>query len=385
MDRKYLNVRIGITGRRIRCPSHMKRELSMSVFSHKEFDQHEQVSFFHDAQSGLKAIISVHNTNLGPALGGCRMWAYESDEAAIKDVLRLSRGMTYKAAITGLPLGGGKSVIIGDKKMKTADMMRAMGRAVDNMGGRYIVAEDVGTTVEDMGHINSQTKHVVGISHGTAGSGDPSPTTALGVFTGLKAAVRFRMGRNDLKGLKVAVQGLGNVGYNLCRHLHEAGAQLFVTDMAADRVDMASREFGAMPVALNSIYDVEADVFAPCALGGIINDETLPRIKAKVVAGAANNQLAEARHGDALRRAEILYAPDYLVNAGGLIAVYFEHVARATGKAFDAKAVADMVAKIDTTATSIFEMADKEDISCGTAADRIAESRFAVKKACKAA
>ncbi len=329
----------------------------MTVFSHKEFDQHEQVSFFHDAQSGLKAIISVHNTNLGPALGGCRMWAYESDEAAIKDVLRLSRGMTYKAAITGLPLGGGKSVIIGDKKTKTADMMRAMGRAVDNMGGRYIVAEDVGTTVEDMSHINSQTKHVVGISHGTAGSGDPSPTTALGVFTGLKAAVRFRMGRGDLKGLKVA----------------------------ADRVDMASREFGAMPVALNSIYDVEADVFAPCALGGIINDETLPRIKTKVVAGAANNQLAEARHGDALRRAEILYAPDYLVNAGGLIAVYFEHLARATGKAFDAKAVADMVAKIDTTATSIFEMADKEDISCGTAADRIAEGRFAAKKACKAA
>ncbi|HYD17800.1 MAG TPA: Glu/Leu/Phe/Val dehydrogenase dimerization domain-containing protein, partial [Patescibacteria group bacterium] len=261
----------------------------MSVFSHKEFDQHEQISFFHDKETGMRAIIALHSTVLGPALGGCRLWAYENDEAAVKDVLRLSKGMTYKAAITGLPLGGGKSVMIGDKKTKTADMMRAMGRAVDAMGGRYIVAEDVGTTVEDMSHINSMTRHVVGISHG-AGSGDPSPTTALGVFTGLKAAVRFRLGRNDLKGLKVAVQGLGNVGYNLCRHLHEAGAQLFVTDMAPDRVDMASREFGAMPVALNSIYDVDADVFAPCALGGIINDETLPRLKAKVVAGAANNQ-----------------------------------------------------------------------------------------------
>lgn len=299
----------------------------MSVFSHNEFDQHEQISFFHDQQSGLKAIIAVHNTNLGPALGGCRMWAYENDDQALKDVLRLSRGMTYKAAVAGLPLGGGKSVIIGDvKKHKTADLMRAMGRAVESFRGRYIVAEDVGTTTEDMNHIASQTKHVVGIAGGAHGSGDPSPTTALGVFTGLKAAMRFRLQRNDLKGLKVAVQGLGNVGYNLCRFLHEAGAQLFVTDMAADKVDLASREFGATAVALNSIYDIDADVFAPCALGGIINDETIARLKAKVVAGAANNQLAEARHGEVLREKKILYAPDYVINAGGIINVCTEYL-----------------------------------------------------------
>lgn len=357
----------------------------MSVFTHKEFDQHEQVSYFHCQKTGLKAIIAVHNTNLGPALGGCRMWAYENDAAALTDVLRLSRGMTYKAAITGLPLGGGKSVIIGDKKTKTPDMMRAMGRAVESFGGRYIVAEDVGTTTDDMNYISSQTKNVVGIAGGSHGSGDPSPTTALGVFTGLKSAVRFRMGRNDLKGIKVAVQGLGNVGYNLCRYLHEAGAQLFVTDMAADKVDSASREFGAIPVALNSIYDVDADVFAPCALGAIINDETLPRLKAQVVAGAANNQLAEARHGDELRRKGILYAPDYLINAGGLISVYYEHLARQTGKPHDRQAVLDQVAKIDATAETIFKRSDAEDISTSLAADRVAEARIVEKKACKAA
>lgn len=358
----------------------------MSVFSHKEFDQHEQISFFHDAATGLRAIIAVHNTNLGPALGGCRMWAYESDDAALKDVLRLSKGMTYKAAVAGLPLGGGKSVIIGDsKKHKTPDLMRAMGRAVNSFGGQYIVAEDVGTTTEDMNHINSQTKHVVGIAGGAHGSGDPSPTTALGVFTGLKAAVRHRLARQDLKGLKVAVQGLGNVGYNLCRHLHEAGAQLIVTDMAADKVDLASREFGAMAVALNSIYDIEADVFAPCALGGILNDDTLKRIKAKVIAGAANNQLAEPRHGDVLRDMKVLYAPDYVINAGGLISVYYEHLARSTNKSFERQMVLDHVARIDGTSESIFRRAEQEGISTSLAADRIAEGCFRSKKACKAA
>lgn len=358
----------------------------MSVFSHKEFDQHEQISFFHDQQSGLKAIIAVHNTNLGPALGGCRMWTYESDDAALKDVLRLSKGMTYKAAVAGLPLGGGKSVIIGDaKKHKTADLMRAMGRAVDSFGGRYIVAEDVGTTTEDMNHINSQTKHVVGIVGGQHGSGDPSPTTALGVFMGLKAAARHRLQRTDLKGLKVAVQGLGNVGYNLCRHLHQAGAQLIVTDIAPEKIDMASREFGAMAVALNSIYDIEADIYAPCALGGTINDETLKRLKCKVVAGAANNQLAEARHGDVLRDMKILYAPDYVINAGGLISVYYEHVARTSNKPYDRQMVLDHVAKIDSTSESIFKRADQEGISTSLAADRIAEGCFKAKKACKAA
>ncbi len=349
----------------------------MSVFSHPEFSQHERVSFFNCEKTGLRAIIAVHNTNLGPALGGCRMWSYENDEQALRDVLRLSQGMTYKAAITGLPLGGGKSVIIGDARtQKTPELMQSMGRAVETFAGRYIVAEDVGTTVDDMNAIHTQTQHVVGISHAGEGSGDPSPTTALGVFTGLKAAVRYRLHRNDLKGLKVAVQGLGNVGYNLCKHLHNAGAQLFVTDMQKDRIEQAVKEFGATGVALNDIYAQDVDVFSPCALGAIINDGTIKQLKAKVVAGAANNQLAEARHGDVLRSAKILYAPDYLINAGGLINVYFEHRARSTGKPYDRAEVEAQVQKIDDTSESIFRLAEAEGIATSAAANRIAEERF---------
>jgi leucine dehydrogenase len=359
----------------------------MSVFGHKEFDQHEQISFFQCPQTGLRAIIAVHNTALGPALGGCRMWAYEDDAKALTDVLRLSRGMTYKAAVAGLPLGGGKSVIIGDsKKIKTTELMRAMGRAVETFRGNYIVAEDVGTTVDDMTAISTQTKHVVGISAGGGhGSGDPSPTTALGVFMGLKSAVKHRLNRADIKGVKVAVQGLGNVGYNLCRHLHEAGALLIVTDMAADKVEQARREFGAASVSLGGIYDVEADVFAPCALGGILNDDTLPRLKAKVVAGAANNQLAELRHGDKLRDMKILYAPDYVINAGGLISVYYEHATRAANKPYDRPQVLEHVARIETVSEAIFRRADQEGISTALAADRIAEQKFKAQPACKAA
>ncbi len=360
----------------------------MSVFSHTEFHQHEQISFFYDDKTGLKAIIALHNTHLGPALGGCRMWAYESDEQALRDVLRLSRGMTYKAAITGLPLGGGKSVIIGDaKKIKTPDLMRAMGKAVETFKGRYIVAEDVGTTVEDMNAIHSQTAHVVGIAHGggNEGSGDPSPTTALGVYTGLKAAVRFRLHRSDFKGLKVAVQGLGNVGYNLCRMLAADGAQLFVTDMQPEKIALAVKEFGATAVGLNDIYSQDVDVFAPCALGAILNDATVKLLKAKVVAGAANNQLAEMRHGDMLRDKKILYAPDYVINAGGLINVYYEHMARTAGKAYDRAAVIAHVGKIDETSESIFRRAEADGISTAAAADCIAEQRFQSPAACKAA
>lgn len=358
----------------------------MSLFSHKEFDRHEQVSFFHCQETGLKAIIAVHNTNLGPALGGCRMWAYENDDQALNDVLRLSRGMTYKAAITGLPLGGGKSVIIGDaRKVKTPEMMRAMGKAVETFGGRYIVAEDVGTTVEDMNHIHSQTRHVVGISHGGEGSGDPSPTTAYGVYVGLKAGVKFRLGKDNVRGLTVAVQGLGNVGYNLCKLLAKDGAQLIVTDVQNDRVDMAVKEFGAKAVALNDIYGAEADVFAPCALGAIINDSSIPQLKVKIVAGAANNQLAEARHGNILRDLKILYAPDYVINAGGLINVYYEHESRLSGKKHDRAEVVAHVDRIAETAESIFRRAEQDGISTSDAADRIAEQRFGYKKACKAA
>lgn len=349
----------------------------MSVFSHQEFSQHEQVSFFQCAKTGLKAIVAVHNTNLGPALGGCRMWAYESDEQALRDVLRLSRGMTYKAAITGLPLGGGKSVIIGDsKKMKTPDLMKAMGKAVETFNGRYIVAEDVGTTVEDMNLIHTHTKHVVGIVHDGEASGDPSPMTALGVYTGLKAAVHHRLHRSDLKGLKVAVQGLGNVGYNLCRLLSKDGVQLFVTDMQADKVEQAVKEFGAKAVPLNEIYSQDVDVFAPCALGAILNDTTVKMLKAKIVAGAANNQLSEARHGDMLRNLKILYAPDYVINAGGLIKVYYEHVSQSSGKKHDRAEVLAHVGKIAETSESIFRRAEQDGISTSAAADYIAEQRF---------
>lgn len=360
----------------------------MSVFSHKEFDQHEQVSFFQCPQTGLRAIISVHNTHLGPALGGCRMWAYDNDEQALNDVLRLSRGMTYKAAISGLPLGGGKSVIIGDsRKIKTPELMRAMGRAVDTFAGNYIIAEDVGTTVEDMQNIHMETESVVGIptEDGAEGPGDPSPTTALGVYTGLKAATRLRLGKEDLRGVKVAVQGLGNVGYNLCRLLAKDGAELTVTDMQVEKLDMAKNEFGATVVGLNEIYDVAADIFAPCALGAIINDETISRLNVQVIAGAANNQLAEARHGDMLREKKMLYAPDYVINAGGVISVYYEYLARTTGEAYDRALVLQHVAKIADTVEMISKRTEQENISMATAADRIAEQRFKAKPACKAA
>jgi leucine dehydrogenase len=358
----------------------------MSVFSHKEFDQHEQVSFFHDTKTGLKAIIAVHNTHLGPALGGCRMWAYDSDAQALNDVLRLSRGMTYKAAITGLPLGGGKSVIIGDaRKGKTPELMRAMGRAVESLGGRYIVAEDVGTTVEDMNQVYSQTKHVVGIAHGVQGSGDPSPTTAYGVYVGLKSAVRHRLSKPDVQGLKVAVQGLGNVGYNLCKLLARDGAELFVTDVQTDRVEGAVKEFGAKAVPLADIYGVDADIFAPCALGAILNDETIPQLKVKVIAGAANNQLAEPRHGTVLKDKNILYAPDYVINAGGLISVYYEHVQRGGGKVQDRAQVVAHVDRIDATVESIFKRAEQDGISTAAAADCIAEQKFKKTSACRAA
>jgi leucine dehydrogenase len=358
----------------------------MSVFDHPEFNQHEQVSFFYCPETGLKAIVSVHNSNLGPALGGCRMWSYESDELALRDVLRLSYGMTYKAAITGLPLGGGKSVIIGDaKKIKTPELMRAMGRAVETFNGRYIIAEDVGTTVEDMNAIYSQTKHVVGISHGADGTGDPSPTTALGVYTGLKAAVHYRLHKSDLKGVRIAVQGLGNVGYNLCKLLAGDGAQLVVTDIQAEKVEKAVKEFGAVPVPMNDIYSQNVDVFSPCALGAILNDATIKSLKARVIAGAANNQLAEPKHGEMLRSLKILYAPDYVINAGGLINVYYEHMSRMSGKAYDRAEVVAHVQKIYETAESIFRRADQEGIATSAAADCIAEQRFNVPRVSQAA
>jgi leucine dehydrogenase len=340
----------------------------MTLFSHPEFRAHEGVYFAHDAASGLKAIVAIHNTTRGPAVGGCRMWPYADEAAAITDALRLSRGMTYKSALAELPFGGGKSVIIGNSaRDKTPELLRAMGRAVERLGGAYVIAEDVGTTVFDMDTVATATKHVACTSEG---SGNPSPYTALGVLCGIEAAVQYKLNRNagDLDGVRVAVQGLGQVGYALCRSLKELGARLFVSDIAADRVARASAEFGATAVAPEAIYDADADVFAPCALGGILDERTIARLKARIVAGAANNQLAEDRHGALLTERGILYAPDYAINAGGVIEIAF-------AKQGDA-AIRRRVEGIRATLLEIFGRADAEHAPTHRIADRMAEERF---------
>ena len=348
----------------------------MTVFSDIAFDDHEQVVFASDKTTGLKTIIAVHNTNLGPSLGGCRMWPYDSEQDAIRDVLRLSRGMTYKSALANLPLGGGKSVILGDpRRQKTPEFFRAMGRVVEQLGGRYIVAEDVGTSPEDMEHIASQTQHVGGINDGKdpARTGDPSPFTAYGVFIGLKEAVRFKYGNDDLNGMRVAVQGLGHVGYHLCRMLHGAGAKLIVADLNEDSVKAATEEFGAKAVPVSEILSVEADILAPCALGGVITDQTIEGLKVGVIAGAANNQLEHDRHGEMLREVGILYAPDYVINAGGVVEVHYCR---------EGKSVAETnkhIEGIGETVREIFERAKQQNLSTGFVADRLAEERFGLK------
>jgi len=347
----------------------------MTVFRHPEFDHHEIVSFFHDEASGLRAIIAVHNTRLGKALGGCRMWPYPTEDAALTDVLRLARGMTYKAALAGLPQGGGKSVIIGDpRKDKTPELMQAMGRAVDRLNGAYVIAEDSGTNVDDMRLIAETTRHVGGLADARAQAqgrtGDPSPATAYGVFVGIQAAVRHRYGRDDLRGLRVAVQGVGNVGYRLCRHLHEAGALLWVTDLHAPAVERCVRDFGATAVDMDAIVALDVDVFAPCALGAVLDDASIPRLRAQVVAGAANNQLARPEHDRLLMQRGILYAPDYCINAGGIIDIFYE------GPDYDAAVVEAHLRRIGATLTAIFERSRAERRPTGEIADRMAEERF---------
>lgn len=341
----------------------------MTVFDHVSFDAHEHVVFHTDSGTGLRSIIAVHSTARGPAVGGCRMWPYASDAEALADVLRLSRGMSYKSALAGLPFGGGKSVILGDPATGKSDaLFRAMGRFVESLGGRYVIAEDVGTSPADLEIVRGETAHVSGIAEG--GSGDPSPATAWGVFVGIQAAVRVRLGRDDLKGLTVTVQGLGHVGFDLCRLLAAEGAVLYVTDLDEARVLRAQREFGATPIDPDQIYGQATDVFAPCALGAVINNDTLPRLQAAIVAGSANNQLAEQRHADALRQAGILYAPDYAINAGGIINIANEGPAYSRERAFA------QVSRIHDTLLEIFARADAEDISTAEAADRIALRRL---------
>ncbi|MBW3533960.1 MAG: leucine dehydrogenase [Gemmatimonadetes bacterium] len=332
--------------------------------------QHEQLVFWHEPRLGYKGIIAIHDTSLGPALGGTRFWSYGSDREAVVDALRLARGMTYKAAVAGVNLGGGKSVIIGDNKTSHRELVfRAHGRAVESLGGRYITAEDVGTSVDDMEYIRAETDHVVGVY---GGSGDPSPITAFGTFNGIKAAVWHRYGDDALEGKHVLVQGLGNVGYHLCEDLHAEGARLTVTDIDPARVRLVVEAFDATPVAPDAIYDVEADIFAPCALGAVINDETLPRLRVDIIAGAANNQLADSdRHARAVQEKGILYAPDYVINAGGLINVYGEL------KGWSAERSKRKAGEIYQTLCRIFERADEEGLPTAEAADRIAEQRIA--------
>ena len=299
----------------------------MPVFDHPDFDQHESLHFVQDPKSGLKAIIAIHSTALGPAAGGCRRWQYASDADALTDALRLSRGMTYKNAIAGLKFGGGKSVILANKNApKSPDLFHAFGRAVEGLSGKYVTAEDVGCSVEDMRHVNKETDFVSGLPRsGDNAGGDPSPLTAIGVFLGIEAAVETRLGADSLKGIRVAVQGVGHVGLHLCRLLHEAGAILTVSDVNRENLKLTQDDLPVTEIAPADLLYADVDVLAPCALGNILTSQTIPKLKASVVAGAANNQLATEEDGKRLADRDILYAPDYVINAGGIINVAREY------------------------------------------------------------
>ena len=329
---------------------------------------HEQLVICNDNSAGYRGIIAIHSTTLGPALGGTRFWQYASDEDAIVDALRLARGMTYKNAVAGLNLGGGKSVIIGDNRTTDREMIfRAHGRFVESLGGRYITAEDVGTSTADMDFVHMETKNVSGLA---GRSGDPSPVTAHGVFRAIQASAKERWGSDDLSTRTVSVQGCGHVGYYLAKELHEAGAKLVVTDIDQERVKHVATEFGARAVVPDDIYGVQADIFAPCALGGIINDQTIPVLKVEIVCGAANNVLLEERHGDLLVQKQILYTPDYVANAGGVINVYSELAGWSSARAFRK---AD---EIYDTVLRVFQIARTDSVPTYVAADRLAEQRI---------
>ena len=342
------------------------------MFEEIERKDHEQVVFCSDRRIGLRAIIAIHSTLLGPALGGTRMWTYATDEEALRDVLRLARGMTYKAAVAGLNLGGGKAVIIGDSsKDKTEGLFRTFGRFVEGLGGRYITAEDVGTTVRDMEWVRMETKYVTGISRALGGSGDPSPVTALGVFVGMKACAKEAYGSDSLKGKRVAVQGAGNVASHLCEHLMREGAKIVLTDIFEPKLRALAKRVKATVVRPEKIYEANVDIFTPCALGGILNDETIPRLKCRVVAGGANNQLLdEKKHIAMLGERSILYAPDYAINAGGLINVANEMEGYSEERALkQAEGIYD-------TLQQIFSIARGQGIPTSEAANLLAESRI---------
>jgi leucine dehydrogenase len=335
---------------------------------------HEQVVFCHDEPTGLKAIIAIHNTVLGPALGGTRMWAYASEQEALTDVLRLSRGMTFKAAISGINLGGGKAVIIGDAKTKkTEAFLRRFGKFVNSLNGKYITAEDVNMKTSDMEYINMETKYVTGLPETMGGGGDPSPVTAYGVYLGMKATAKKVYGNDSLAGKRVAVQGVGQVGMHLVEYLVKENADVFVTDLFEEKALAIAKKYDVVPVGQDEIYDLDVDIYAPCALGATVNDETIGRLKCNIIAGAANNQLKdELKHGYMLLDKSITYAPDFLINAGGLINVYNEYQGN-----YNRKRVLEQAEKIYDTCFNILTLAEKEKISSQEAAIKLSEKRIA--------
>ncbi len=342
------------------------------MFSEIEKHNHEQVVFCSDKNAGLKAIIAIHNTSLGPAIGGTRMWHYVSEEEALRDALRLSEQMTYKAAVTGLNLGGGKAIIMGDpKKDKSELLFRTFGKFVDGLGGRYITAEDVGTDVKDMEYVRMETKYVTGISKALGGSGDPSTVTAFGVFVGMKSSAHKMWGNDSLKGKKIAIQGVGAVGRYLAEYLYTAGAELYITDIDEDKIRSVLHTVKAHVVSPQEIYDVECDIFSPNALGSVINDETIPRLKCEIIAGGANSQLEDdEKHGKLLKEKGILFAPDYVINAGGLINVANELEGYRQDRAMkQAEAIYDIL-------QNVYSISDEQNIPTISAANHIAEERL---------
>ncbi len=352
-------------------------KISGPVFGSEAFKGHEQLVFCQDEETGLKAIIGIHSTTLGPALGGTRMWQYENEADAIRDALRLSRGMTYKAAISGLNLGGGKAVIIGDsRKDKTDALMRKFGQYVNSLSGRYITAEDVGINTHDMEMVKMETDHVTGIPESMGGSGDPSPVTAYGVYMGMKASAKYKWGSDSLAGKKVLVQGIGHVGETLVKHLVEEGAIVTINDIHEDRITAISEKYNTKAFRGSDLFSEDMDIYAPCALGATVNSETIAKMKCAIIAGAANNQLAdEVIHGNEVRQKGIIYAPDFLINAGGLINVYREIAY------YDQAEALRRTENIYNTTLEIFALADERNITTHEAALKMAEARVARKKA----
>jgi len=350
-----------------------ERAIMVEVLSRMASSNHEEVVFVQDDSANLRGIIGIHSTVLGPALGGLRVWNYTNEHDAIEDVLRLSEGMTYKAAAANLKLGGGKAVIIADPhKDKSPEMFRSLGRFVQRLNGRYITAEDVGSSVEDMKYLRQTTEYVTGTDTQDGGSGDPSPTTANGVLESIQACVEEVMGIDSLRGVRISVQGVGHVGYRLCRLLHEAGAELVITDVYAPNIDRAEKDFDARVVSPNEIYEQDVDVFAPCALGAIINDATLPLLKCRIVAGSANNQLMDIeKHGRELHDRGILYAPDFVANAGGLINIYYRDI---LGKPCSEEAWSPT--GIYENMKKVISISRSEEIPTFEAANRLALSRI---------